>query len=336
MNLYLRLGLGVWGIIACLATHAQTFNATWILGPPEDSLNTHIFTRTIILHAEVPTNAQLLWPEIKDSLGGIEILTASEVVQTATENTSNSRTTTFDQTFSLIAWQPGLYQIPSVDIQAVTPQGDTLRTFARSTSLDVQIALADTTSNLEPIKEIQAAPLTLTEILTWGGLGLAVLLVIGGIIYFIMRSRQTAPITMERKVPAIPPHEWAMKALSQLESEKKWQNGDIKGYYVALSDILRGYMEEAFDFPAKESVTEEILTRLDAHQLPSGLASQLRELLVQADFTKYAKSHPDPQTNLNSMDFARKFVKESHAYLQMQQKAQEQENNVPSTLETRA
>ena len=242
MNLYLRLGLGVWGILACLATQAQTFNATWILGPPEDSLHTHIFTQTIILHAEVPENVQLLWPDIQDSLGGIEILASSEVVQTATENTSNSGTTTFDQTFSLIAWQPGLYQIPSVDIQAVTPQGDTLRTFARSTSIDVQIALADTTSNLEPIKEIQEAPLTLAEILTWGSLGLVVLLLIAGIIYFIIRSRQTEAVIPVKKVAVIPPHEWAMKALSQLESEKKWQNGDIKSYYVALSDILRGYM----------------------------------------------------------------------------------------------
>ena len=227
MNFYLRLGLGIWGILACLATHAQTLNATWILGPPEDSLNTHIFTRTIILHAEVPANTQLLWPDIQDSLGGIEILASSEVVQTATESTSSSGTVTFDQTFSLIAWQPGFYKIPSVDIQAVTPQGDTLRTFARSTSLDVQIALADTTSNLEPIKEIQDAPLTLTEILTWGAIGLMVLLVIAGIIYLLMRRRQTVPIIPERKAPAIPPHEWAMKALSQLESEKKWQNGDI-------------------------------------------------------------------------------------------------------------
>lgn len=250
MKLYLRLGLCVWGILACLVVNSQTLRATWLLGPSQDSLNTHIFTRTAILHVEAPENVQLLWPEIKDSLGSLEILSSSEVIQTS--EAIGSGNASFDQTFSLIAWEPGFYQIPSVDIQAIAANGDTLSTFASSMSLDVQIALADTSAKIEPIKGIQEAPITLTEILTWAGLALVVILVIAVIVYLVVRNRKQAPIIPERKAPIIPAHEIAMRSLDRLEAEKKWQNGDIKGYYIGLSDILREYMEGAFHFPAKD------------------------------------------------------------------------------------
>ena len=218
--------------------------------------------------------------------------------------------------------EPGFYQIPSVDIQAVAASGDTLSTFASSMSLDVQIALADTAAKIEPIKGIQEAPITLTEILTWVGLGLVIILIVAVIIYLIVRNRKQAPIIPERKAPIIPAHEIAMRSLDRLEAEKKWQNGDIKGYYITLSDILREYMEGAFHFSAKESVTEEIIEALESQELPRNLTPKVTRVPgTSRRLPNLLKPHPNPQTNLDNMDFARRFVKETHAFLELQKKA---------------
>jgi len=41
-----------------------------------------------------------------------------------------------------------------------------------------------------------------------------------------------------------------------------WQKGEIKLYYVELTDIAREYIEEIIEIPAKEFTTSELIVAL--------------------------------------------------------------------------
>ena len=50
------------------------------------------------------------------------------------------------------------------------------------------------------------------------------------------------------------------KLAKQLDNEKLWQSGQIKKYYIRLTDIVRVYMRRQFHINAMEMITPEIIS----------------------------------------------------------------------------
>ena len=94
------------------------------------------------------------------------------------------------------------------------------------------------------------------------------------------------------------PIEKATSLLTLLEQKELWQNGQIKSYYIELTDIVRNYIEEEIQIPAMESTTSELIFSLKkvANQkkmkLSSETLSNLEKVLKQADLVKFAKVIP--------------------------------------------
>jgi hypothetical protein len=119
----------------------------------------------------------------------------------------------------------------------------------------------------------------------WWVLGaLAVAAVLIGLLIFLLTRRKhvVAP-------PLVPPHS---RALQQLEAALALL-AEPKPFVIAVSDTLRGYLEERFSFRAPERTTEEFLHELQRTQLllPDQKES-LGEFLQSCDLVKFAKYEP--------------------------------------------
>ena len=136
-----------------------------------------------------------------------------------------------------------------------------------------------------------------------------VLLVIGLIIWWLMRRGQKqseAPIPP----PVIrPAHEIALEQLSLLRHEELWQKGEIKSYQSRLTDIIREYIERRYNVLALESTTFEIIAFLKDKNISTELKTKLREMLEVADLVKFAKAKPPENIHEKLMDDAVNFVK---------------------------
>ena len=110
----------------------------------------------------------------------------------------------------------------------------------------------------------------------------------------------------------IPSDVTAIKELTKLNKQQLWQSGRIKEYQSELSEIIRRYTENRFNFIALELATDEILkelkSRLNAEQL-----ANIRTLLQRADLAKFAKSKPNDSENKESMTLAKQFVNNTKA-----------------------
>lgn len=121
--------------------------------------------------------------------------------------------------------------------------------------------------------------------LLWAGVGLGVALF--GVTALVI-SRRRAP-----KPPALPPHEWALRALAQLTEPRPTTAEEVEALHTALSGVLRRYLEGRFQIPAERQTTAEFL---EAVRKTSELSAEqqvvLSALLARCDLAKFARVWP--------------------------------------------
>jgi hypothetical protein len=98
------------------------------------------------------------------------------------------------------------------------------------------------------------------------------------------RKKSIVPV-----VPIVPPHIRARQKLEQALALL----GQPREFCILVSDAIRWYLEERFQFRAPERTTEEFLHELQATQLLStSQKSSLGDFLARCDLVKFARYEP--------------------------------------------
>ena len=161
------------------------------------------------------------------------------------------------------------------------------------------------------IKDIYKAKIWWWGIIRWI---LLALLCIGlgiGIYYlarYIAQHKKGEEITKPSE-PQRPAEEIALEALDQIKREKIWQSGQTKQYHTQLTDVIRTYIAQRYDFSSNEKTSDEILREMHIRlQDNRDLYNQLRKMLQLADLVKFAKWATTPDENELSLRIAYDFV----------------------------
>ena len=230
-----------------------------------------------------------IWPTYQEFLvEAVEIIQASKL--DTTENI-------ISQTFTITAWDSGSYYIPAIEFSENNKTEGLL--------LNVQTVILEEGAELKDIKQPIEEPIGWSDIWPWL-LGIVLLALV---IYLLTKYVFNTKPKIKKVIPKviIPADVTALKELTELNKQKLWQSGKIKDYQSELSEIIRRYTENRFNFIALELATDEILKelkiRLNAEQL-----ANIRTLLQRADLAKFAKSKPNNSENEESMTLAKQFV----------------------------
>lgn len=239
-----------------------------------------------------------------EKLGSLEILSLGERQVKSVGNYQRSilqmEVTSFDS---------GFVYLPAQKISAKPTDGSpAILATTDSILLRFDYPVIDTTQAYKPIKDIYEVPLSFTDIWPYAAGALVLSAVIFGLVLLFRRLNRKEEV-IKPKAPPLPPHEIAMRKLSQLEAAKYWQSGQAREYYFELSYILREYIEGRFKVPALESTTDDILRDLNTSLNKDKLREKLQGMLQMAELAKFAKFTPTEQENLDNMNLAREFVK---------------------------
>ena len=246
--------------------------------------------------AEQPKQLELVFPLFGDTLlNDVEILDRTS----DTLYISNSRIR-ITQEYLITSFDSGYYEIPR---QAILIKGqginDTL--FTNPYLFYVNTFQIDTVKGIIDIKPPMEAPLIFKELVPWLLYGLGLLAMLGAAWWIYRKFFKKGIQEFVPYKPEIPAHVEALDALDELKNKKLWQQGLVKEYHSELSDIFRRYLERRFRFSAMEQTTDEILSVLESTQLTDSLQREIiREVLVLADFVKFAKLEPLASQNETS------------------------------------
>jgi hypothetical protein len=246
------------------------------------------------------------WPVLKDTINkNIEILDSVKSKK-ITDDGLNSETTIY----TITSFDSGYYAIKPFTFSV---QNNLYETPALL--FEVHTVETDTTQPIKDIKDIYEEQLSFNEYikLFWDWLienwyiSLPAFLALCFLIwYFFIRKKQTK--TVIPVTPKIPAHIRALQMINELEKNKPWHTGDVKLFYVELTDIIRKYIEERFQIPALEKTTDEIMHAFRLSDLSEDCKMKLRMLLRLADLVKFAKEKPLESENLSAIEQAKEFV----------------------------
>lgn len=144
---------------------------------------------------------------------------------------------------------------------------------------------------------------SLTLVYAAGG---ASLLLLALLAFFALRRRSA----YLDEAHQLTPHEAALKALDELRRTSLLADKEFKEFYLRLSEILRRYLGQRFDFPGVEWTTTEITAHLRTLE-PTEVEADLDALerwLQAADRVKFAGFTPTPQAAEEHLNQAQNFV----------------------------
>ena len=141
-------------------------------------------------------------------------------------------------------------------------------------------------TSVSDIRDIKP-PVPIPNVWEWVWWGLATLVVIALVIFcWHWWQKRRSQIPME---PPVPAH---IRAKQKLQ-EALALIAQPKSFCILVSDTIRSYLEEQFDFRAPERTTEEFLRELSTTDL---LAPEQKEslgkFLASCDLVKFAKYEP--------------------------------------------
>lgn len=230
-----------------------------------------------------------VWPNYEEFLvEGVEIIDEGNI------DTSENL---ISQKFIITAWDSGSYYIPPISFSANSKTEGLL--------LNVQTIILEEGAELKDIKKPMEAPIGWSDIWPWMLVFIVLILVIFLIKKYAFNRKEKVKI--EKQEVIIPADITALKQLKKLDKSKLWQTGNVKEYHAKISEIIRRYTENRFNFIALELATDEIINELKSKVNNEQLTSIII-LLQRADLAKFAKIKPNEDENKESMQLAKHFI----------------------------
>ncbi len=227
------------------------------------------------------------------------------------------------QRYRLTSFEAGQYNLGRIGVLYADKNiVDTL--YGRdSLRLMVGTFMIDSTSHpIFDLKPLQEMPFKLGEIksyLTWSIVGLILLLVIAYIVIRVMAHYGHSVFGLFKPTPPLPPHIIAFSELDKLREQRLYQEGDTKGFYSRLTDIMRNYIDGRYGVQAISMTTDEIVEAIRNLEIPRRCEMELQAMLRDADLVKFAKAEYESSTNESYLASAKAFVEETMEVVEEEQ-----------------
>jgi len=290
-----------------LITSAITINAQNISVSASTDTTDYVVGDYIKYNLELTysKNIKVFLPSVKDSIKNLEFI---KELKSTKEEKNNKIIEKHIYIFS--RYDSAVVNIPSYKIYYQSAN-DTSKQYVSVNPLTITVKTlpVEPQKDIRDVKEPVKVPINLLFII------LLVLIIILILIaaYFIFKYIKKKKESKTALTPEIiiPPHEIALNSLRELEQKKLWQQGLIKEYHSEITEIIRKYFEDRFNFRALEMTSSEILACLSYLEDGKCIVDLANEFFNNADMVKFAKFQPMPSVNEEMMRQAYKIVNDT-------------------------
>ena len=259
------------------------------------------------LHVTVTTdpNRRIIIPLPSDTLmTGVEVISVSDADSTVADGRLVIR-----RDILVTSFDSSLYLLPPF---VVIDGADTIASNQVALKVSTVPVDVDNPEKFYDIKDVWKPPFVLADYYPWIFGVLTALFLICVIGYLVQRYRRhRSEVPVKPAEPELPPYETAIRELDSIKDQKLWQQGLNKEYYTQVTDTLRRYISRRYGVNAMEKTSEEILAIIERESDERSVYDTLRQVLRLSDYVKFAKLHPLPDENDESMRNAYLFVNQT-------------------------
>ncbi len=243
-------------------------------------------------------------PGLGANLGGFEI----RDYETAEPKKKDGMIVT-EVDYTISTFFTGEFEIPPLTITYYTAEDSTaFHLSSEPIHIVVESVKPSEAGDIRDIKPPVEIARNLWALIRWfvlGG-GIVLLVLVAYIVY--RRKKQGKGLLPSKPEVKRPPHEVAYEALDRLKASDILEKGEIKTFYIRVSEIIRQYIEGRYFIVAMEMTTTEVLDGLENADVSPEEFGLFRTFLDRCDLVKFAKVIPTAQENEEIMTIATNIV----------------------------
>jgi len=203
-------------------------------------------------------------------------------------------------------YAPGTHVIPPIPVK-YRKQGEEEWQSTESGRVPIEV-LSLVTDDDKDIRDIKGLIVIGVSGFWWLALLAVILAAAGCYLWWRCRVKRAC----EEEIREKSAYEIAYEQLMELKAMDLPGKGQVKEYYIRLSDIVRRYLEKRFAFKAPEMTTEEFLAALKGSpEVANEHKKLLKEFLSHCDMVKFAKYGPTPLEMVDSFTAALNLVEQT-------------------------
>jgi len=247
----------------------------------------------------------LIPPPLGANLGAFEV---KDYVPDEEETLDNGRRRT-RTSFVLSTYTTGDYVIPPLPVTFLLPDSTRKILLAEPVPIRVLSMLDRVGSDsleivdILPLQEQYEFPPDYSSYYLWGGVILAILaLVIGLLLWF---RRKPGEAVEDLRAPwEIAFEKLAFLNEAYLVNDSLATDGRHKDYYLELTEITRNYLGRIFEVDVLEMTTEQFTEAFSEINMPNDSFSRLTDFYGHADRVKFARFRPSKERAQQDFDLA--------------------------------
>jgi hypothetical protein len=210
--------------------------------------------------------------------------------------------------YRILSFDVGTHAVFTGSVRAVTADGRVVSDVRPEAALRIVSLLSDPKAGPRDIR----GPVRLPPVVPrWAwALPLVALIALAAALAAVWLWRR--PRAPQAPPPARPAHERALAELARVRAEPWIERGEAEPLFVAVSRIVRDYIEERFRLRAPELTTEEFIRLAsNAPELDGPSRIRVGDFLASCDLVKFARHHPDADGMRAALDAAERFVRDT-------------------------
>lgn len=276
------------GAGSAAASDGPTVRAFTVIEPDTATVGDRL---RLVVRIERGPDVEVTTPDVAAAIAPLEILESASLPPVERDGLVIE-----ERMFVVAAFETGLHAVPSLRFRYADADGDTGSVRTDSTSVAVVSVLPEDEEELAPrdIKPPLELPRRIWPFVLAAAAAAGLLLAYRYVRAWWRARRRPADVTVEE--PAVPPraaHLVAFERLEALRRDDPIGRGEIEGFYVVVTDIVRRYIRDRFAVDAIDMTTAELEPALLEGRIEPEEVARTVEYLGHADLAKFAKLHPD-------------------------------------------
>lgn len=264
---------------------------------------------TLTVRVEVPDGTSVEYPDVASEVAPLAVLSS-----VTTGQHEEGEGVVEELYYVLAAFETGALGIPQLPFAYKSDSGDSGIVWTDSLTVEIESVIPDTLKEQDKAPRDIKPPVDL-PVHVWPYI-LAAALVCSALagLYYLRKwwlSRKRKPALekpMEPVVPRRAAHLVALERLVALEVDDPAGRGDIVGFYVRATEIVRLYIRDRFAVDAIDMTTSELARAMERARMDREETDWAVRFLSRADLAKFAKHTPGVEKTVEDLHEAREFV----------------------------
>jgi len=264
---------------------------------------------TLKITVERDADTDVSTPDVAKLISPLEVLSAAPGPPV-----TNDGRVVEEEYYVLASFETGSLGLPQLPYAYRTAEGESGVVWTDSMTVVIESVIPDTLSEEQTGPRDIKPPVELPR-RVWPYVLAALLAVAAAVgLYYLRRwwagrggeDEDEAP--EEPAVPRRAAHLYALERLAELERDDPAGRGDITGFYVRVTEIVRLYIRDRFAVDAIDMTTAELRPAMAEARVAEDEVDWAASYLEHADLAKFAKYTPTAERAAADLDEARGFV----------------------------